>query len=88
MQVNDDILINSRYLINPRYLLNNNILINLRYFRNPRYLLKGGYFNKYLRRFVYKRRRGDLMSMGQWGGKTDPDAVRGVLTMGDMSSES
>ena len=34
MQINDDILINLRYL------LNNNILIKLRYFRNPRYLLK------------------------------------------------
>ena len=34
MQIKDDIL------INPRYLLNNNILIKQIYFRNPRYLLK------------------------------------------------
>ena len=30
---------------------------------------------------------GNLMGMGEWGGKTDLDAVRGSLTVGDKSIE-
>ena len=38
--INPRYLLNNNILIDPRYLLNNNILIKLRYFRNQRYLLK------------------------------------------------
>ena len=38
--------------------------------------------------FVYKNGRGvNLMRKGSGGKKTDPDAVRGVLTAWFMSSE-